>query len=114
MTYCHCSFVRILCITYLFYILSICTNAIPNDRSEGRKYINLYVYMFLNVFDEHNSFANQRHVGYGFLSVVIHSSFTVCMYVCMYLYKYIFAYIIIYVNRSEFSNITACSYILVV
>ena len=45
---------------YLFiYILSICTNAIPNDRSEGRKYINLYVCMFLNVFDEHNSFADQ-------------------------------------------------------
>ena len=31
----------------------------------------------LKKFDEHNSFADQRHVGYGFLSVVIHNYFTI-------------------------------------
>ena len=35
------------------------------------------VCMFLNVFDEHDSFADQRHVSYGFLSVVIHNSFAI-------------------------------------
>ena len=31
----------------------------------------MYVCMFLSVFDEHNSFADQQHAGYEFLSVVL-------------------------------------------
>ena len=37
----------------------------------------LFLCMFLSVFDEHNSFADQQHVGYGFLSVVLKDTFKV-------------------------------------
>ena len=42
-------------------------------------YVCMHACTFLNVFDENNSSADQRYVGYDFLSVVIQNTSTISL-----------------------------------